>query len=270
MPLWKRELRPGGQDIPMEQWRQPMPPVAYKIKEWMWGLKEDVPKVEVRNGEVINHRPEQRNALSQHAGQGSRLHRWEGRPQFPRDTSGGSPSSGGWSSDWWSDQSSQQLTMMRVSRKPTSVGRKGLRVKVNLPFFKHKKTKDAVTYHSWQWGVAIVCHSDWEWTAFPAICLLVIGEFPRDLARGLGENATLSDVLQMLDKHYGVVMTFNTLSKKLYSLKQGSGENVAKFGMCLSQQVQILQLEYPGRIQLEHIEEIKGDCFYRGLNSEYS
>ena len=64
-------------------------------------------------------------------------------------------------------------------------------------------------------------------------------------------------------------MTFDTLSKELYSLKQGSGENVAKFGVCLSQQVQILQLEYLGRIQQEHIEEMKQDCFYKGLSLEY-
>ena len=64
-------------------------------------------------------------------------------------------------------------------------------------------------------------------------------------------------------------MTFTALSNELYSLKQGSGENVAKFGVHLLQQVQILQLEYPGRIQPEHIEEMKHDCFYEGLNPEY-
>ena len=37
------------------------------------------------------------------------------RPQFPRDISGGSPSSGGGSSNWGSDQSSQYLTIMKVS-----------------------------------------------------------------------------------------------------------------------------------------------------------
>ena len=62
---------------------------------------------------------------------------------------------------------------------------------------------------------------------------------------------------QTLDEHYGVVMTFDTLSKELYFLKQGSGENVAEFGVHLSQQVLILQLEYPGRIQQDHIEEMK-------------
>ena len=73
----------------------------------------------------------------------------------------------------------------------------------------------------------------------------------------------------MLDEHCGVMMTFNALSKELYSLKQGLGENVAEFGMQLSQQVQILQSDYPGRIQQEHKEEVKCDCFYKGLNPEY-
>ena len=93
--------------------------------------------------------------------------------------------------------------------------------------------------------------------------------FPGDLARSLGEDATQGNVLQTLDEHYGVMMTFNALSKELYSLKQGMGENVAEFGVCLSQQVQILQTKYPGRIQQEHVEEVKQDCFYRGLIPEY-
>ena len=87
--------------------------------------------------------------------------------------------------------------------------------------------------------------------------------------RSLGEDATLGDVLQMLDEHYGVVMTFDVLSKELYSLKQGMGENVAEFGVCLSQQVQILQIKYPGRTEQEHVEEVKQDHFYKGLSPKY-
>ena len=93
--------------------------------------------------------------------------------------------------------------------------------------------------------------------------------FPRDLARSLGKDATLGDVLQTLDEYYGVVMKFNTLNKDLYSLKQGMGENVVEFRVHLSQQVQILQMEYPSRIQQEHVEEVKWDCFYEGLSATY-
>ena len=47
------------------------------------------------------------------------------------------------------------------------------------------------------------------------------------------------------------------------------GKNVAEFGVHLSQQVQILQMEYPGRIQQQHVEEVKWDCFYEGLSPKY-
>ena len=73
----------------------------------------------------------------------------------------------------------------------------------------------------------------------------------------------------MLDKHYGIVMTFKALSKELYSLKQGMRENMAEFGVCLSQQVQVLQMEYPSRIQQENVEEVQWDHFCVGLSTEY-
>ena len=105
--------------------------------------------------------------------------------------------------------------------------------------------------------------------AFAAICHLIIaGVLRGDLARSLGEDTTLNDILQTLDEYYGMVMTFDTLSMELYSLKQGSGENMVKFGVHLLQSVQIVQSEYPGRLQQEHAEEMKQDRFYKGLNPQ--
>ena len=84
--------------------------------------------------------------------------------------------------------------------------------------------------------------------------------------RSLGEGVTLGNILQMLDEHYGVMMTFDTLSMEIYSLKQGMGENVAELGVCLSQQVQILKIEYPSRFQQKHVEKLKWHHFYEGLS----
>ena len=64
-------------------------------------------------------------------------------------------------------------------------------------------------------------------------------------------------------------MMFDTLKKELYSLKQGSSENVAEFGLCLLQHIQILKSGYPGRIQAEYMDEMKHDHFYEGINPEY-
>ena len=73
----------------------------------------------------------------------------------------------------------------------------------------------------------------------------------------------------MLDKQYVVVMTFHTLSKDLYSLKQGFSKNVAELWYVFCTRSEILQLEYPGRILLEHMKEMKCNCFYGGLNPKY-
>ena len=130
-------------------------------------------------------------------------------------------------------------------------------MKVNLLTFKDEKTKNVETYHSLQWDVAIFCHPSWDDQHLLPYVFWSLQRFLGDLARSLGKDATLNDVLQTLDEHYGMVMMFDALCKELYSLKQGSGENVAKCGMHLSPQVLILQSEYPGMIQQEHVEEMR-------------
>ena len=92
-----------------------------------------------------------------------------------------------------------------------------------------------LTYHLWSWDVAIFCHLGWDDQHLLPYVIQSLQGFLGDLARSLDEDTTLIDILKTLDEHYGVVMTFNALSKKLYSLKQGSGVNVAEFGVHLSQ-----------------------------------
>ena len=249
------------------------PAAAYNIEEWMQGLEEDASEVEVRNSKVSNWGTDWRNTCSQCVDKSRRQHRRQGAPQLPRDTSSGSPSSGGGSSNWGNEQSSHQSTMTRESRKSSQAGRagRGLKVKVNLLIFKDEKTKDAVTYHSWQWDIAIFhCLGCDDQHLLPYIFWSLQG-FPGNLARNLGEDATLTDILQMLDEHYGMVMTFDTFARRSIPSSKVPGRiwPSAKFGVCLAQQVQILQSEYPGRIQQEHVEEMKQDHFYEGLNPDY-
>ena len=89
----------------------------------------------------------------------------------------------------------------------------GLQVKVNLPTFKDEKMKDAVTYHSWWWEMAIFHCSGWDNQQLQLCIFCSLQGFPGDLAQSLGKDATLSDILQMWDEHYGVVMMFDALSE---------------------------------------------------------
>ena len=94
------------------------------------------------------------------------------------------------------------------------------RVKLNLPTFKDEKAKDTVTYGIHGIGM---CPCSTALVGMTATCCpLSLGlckDIQEDIARSLGEDATLGNVLQMLDEHYGVVITFNASSKKLFSLK---------------------------------------------------
>ena len=119
----------------------------------------------------------------------------------------------------------------RESNRPVWAGR-GLKVKVNLPIFKEVKTKDTVTYYSWQWDVAIFYCSGWDDQHLLPYVLRLLQGFLGDLARSLGNDATLTDILKTLDENYGIVMMLDTLSKELYFLQQTSGKNVAEFGVC--------------------------------------
>ena len=93
-----------------------------------------------------------------------------------------------------------------------------------------KRPKDVVTYPSLQWDIALFLCLGWDDEYLLPYVFHSLQGFLGELAMSLDEDTTLNYILQTLDKHYGIVMMFNTLGKELYSLKQGSGENMAEFG----------------------------------------
>ena len=84
---------------------------------------------------------------------------------------------------------------MRVSRESGQLGwtRRGFRVKVNLPTFKDKKAKDAVTYHPWQWDMSVFGCSSWDDCHLLPYAIRSLQEFLGTLAKSLGEHATMGD-----------------------------------------------------------------------------
>ena len=103
------------------------------------------------------------------------------------------------SQPWWEGP--------RESNWARRAGR-GLRVKVNLLIFKDEKTKDTVTYHSWQWwDIGIFCHC-LGWDMANTCCHMFLGHYKGSLETLPGvqvKKATLTNILQMLDEHYGMV-----------------------------------------------------------------
>ena len=93
--------------------------------------------------------------------------------------------------------------MMRGSRESNQTGRagRGLKVKVSMPIFRDEKTKDALAYCFWWWDIAIFHCLGGDDKHLLSYILQSLQGFPGDLARSLSDNATLTDILQMLDEH---------------------------------------------------------------------
>ena len=149
------------------------------------------------------------NVCSVHSGGGRwcQQKRTSGIPRGSPSSGGGSSewgsdqsclcSSGGESSEWGSDQSSLCSIVMRASSSSNGSVHLGggLWVKVNLPVFKDEKSKDTITYSSWEWDVAIFHWSGWDdQHLWPYIFCLLQG-LPGEWARSLGEDVTLNGVL---------------------------------------------------------------------------
>ena len=108
------------------------------INDWVCGLNKGASDGEVRKaGDVHFHGYEQGGTHAQHINGGGKWCRQQRTLWVPRSSSIGSPSSGGSSSGWGSDQSSLHLAMMRTSWviNRSAHARRGIQVKVNLPIF---------------------------------------------------------------------------------------------------------------------------------------
>ena len=102
------------------------------------------------------------------------------------------------------------------------------------------------------------CPSGWDDQHLVPYVFWSLHGVPEDLARSLGKDATLNDILQMLDEPYGMVMTFKTLSKEFYSLKQGSRENVAELRVHLSQQLRVSGKDPTGEHRGDEVKSLLG------------
>ena len=102
----------------------------------------------------------------------------------------------------------------------------GGHMKINLPVFKEKDTKDAIMYKSWCWDWAVY-HHIWfqDCTLLPYIICSLQG-YPGELVRSSGMDNTLDDVLTILDEHYSNVKALDALNQELFQLCMGDKEIV--------------------------------------------
>ena len=138
-------------------------------------------------------------------------------------------------------------------------------MKINLPVFKDEDMEDTVTCQSWNWDLTVYhCTGCQDCTLLLyAICPLqgYLGE----LVRSLGTDITLDDILTILDEHYNNVKALDAWNQELFQLCMGEKETVSDWRVHLLRHLQVLVASFLEHFPLDHIAELKCDCFYGGL-----
>ena len=157
--------------------------------------------------------------------------RWrDQRPQSPRFPS---PSL---DCGFESDRSSLLTMSSMSSRSDCSDGsrhsrrgrwhREETHMKINLSIFRDEDTKDAVTYQSWRWDLAMYqCAGCRDHTLLSYATRSLQG-YPGELVWSSGTDITLDDVLMILDEHYNNVKVLDVLNQELFQLWMADKETI--------------------------------------------
>ena len=137
--------------------------------------------------------------------------------------------------------------------------------KINLPVFKDKNAKDAVTYQSWRWDLTVYWHVGCRDCTLLPYAIQSLQGYPKKLVWSSGTDITLDDVLTILDEHYNNVKALDVLTQELFQLWMAYKETVLDWGVCLSRHLQVLAASFPDCFPLDWVVELKRDCFYAGL-----
>ena len=138
-------------------------------------------------------------------------------------------------------------------------------MKINLPNFKDKDARDAVTYQSWRWELTVYRHVGCRDHTLLPYAIRSLQGYPGELVWSSGTDIALDDVLTILDEHYNNVKVLDVLNQELFQMQMADKETVSDWGVCLSRHLQILTASFPDCFPLDCVAELKRDRFYGGF-----
>ena len=131
------------------------------------------------------------------------------------------------------------------------------------------KGKDNVCYRAWRAGVKMYQRKGYrDRDILPEVWSTVSGQ-PAELLYDLGDSATVDAILELLDGHYGNVLTRDGLISELYAMRQTYEETVTAYGVRLVNTIGELQSEFPKEMPPKKAKQVVVERLYGGLRSEF-
>ena len=136
-------------------------------------------------------------------------------------------------------------------------GENAAHMKINIPVFKDKDTKDTMTYHSWRWDLMVYHHAKCRNCMLLPYTIWSLKGYPRELVWSSGMDITLADMLTILDGHYNNMKVLDALNQELFQLWMADKESVLDWGVCLSRHLQVLVASFPHCFHPNRVAELK-------------
>ena len=128
----------------------------------------------------------------------------------------------------------------------------------------------AVPYRDWRFDVELYRRQEGvrERNLLPQVVASLKGP-PGQMARSLGMDVNLDEILECLDNYYGNVLTYHGLSREMYTLKQQKNEDVSSFGVRVNKVIALIADMFPEKMPPAEKRDRILDAFYEGLVDEF-
>ena len=100
------------------------------------------------------------------------------------------------------------------------------------------------------------------------VCMSVVWSLKgvaADMARYMGPTSSVVHILQKLMVIFGTVASFNALMQNFYKVTQSNHKKVPSFAMRLEGALNPIQVECPGRITDQEVQQHLKDGLFQGI-----
>ena len=133
--------------------------------------------------------------------------------------------------------------------------------------FSGEQLREDVPYEQWEYEVKKALQSHTEKSVCEAMVQCLKGHTLEGV-RSLGENASVTDILNYLKGLFQGAAPFDTLLQNFFQLKQEESERVAKFAVRLESHLATLKWQYPEVLAPGYESKLKRDRLFYGLHKD--
>ena len=133
--------------------------------------------------------------------------------------------------------------------------------------FSGEQLREDVPYEQWEYEVKKALQSHTEKSVCEAMVQCLKGPTLEGV-RSLGENASVTDILNYLKGLFQGAAPFDTLLQNFFQLKQEESERVAKFAVRLESHLANIKWQYPEVLAPGYESKLKRDRLFYGLHKD--